>query len=102
MNYFEERIHHAAAEAAAQIEIYDFIDSLLTDIRYHKLRGDLDVKSLEFFLNADQDARIGWIHKALLTAEHHQLMGDPNHRAEFFVECKKLMKKDREAGVKLW
>ena len=62
MNYFEERIHHAAAEADAQIEIYDFIASLLTDLCYHKLRGDMDVKPLEFFLNPDQVAIIGWLH----------------------------------------
>ena len=102
MNIYESQIHDIAQEVEAKIQVLDFLNALITDIRYRKVHGDSDVKPLEFLLDASEEDRVKWMKKALITAEHHDIFGNPSCAVEFFLKCKKQMKEDREVGVKLW
>lgn len=33
---------------------------------------------------------------------HHDILGNPSCPVEFFLACKKQMKIDQDAGLKLW
>lgn len=102
MSYFEDHIHRVAKEVEARMEVEAFMDALITDIKYRKMRGDVDTKPLEFLIDAEPEARMGWLKKALLTAAYHDILGNPSSPVEFFLACKKQMKEDRDAGLKLW
>lgn len=102
MSYFEDHIQCVAEEVKARMEVEDFMNALITDIKYRKMRGEIDTKPLEFLIDAEPEARISWLEKALITATYHDILGNPSCPVEFFLACKKQMKIDRDTGLKLW